>query len=391
MNDLAKILGIYDAKVKLKSINDHTISFYIYTDTKPHLCPHCNLYTSKVHDYRMQKIKDIPLHNKSCILFLNKRRYHCSGCGKHFYESYDFVSRYLHRTQRLTKFIAHSFYDSINIKHASIRANVSTHTVYKVLGTLNNSSDRIGEAISIDEFKGNVGTEKYQTIVVDPIKHKVLDILYSRKSTCLVEYFKSLDKSKRMNVKYFSCDMNKTFIDMAKTYFPNAKIVIDRYHFIRQVYWALENVRKNVQKNMSKTLRRYYKRSRHIITTRESILSEENKAALRLMLEYSEDLRKAHFIKELFIKLLDEKSYSKQRVLLHEWLLEVESSGIKEFNAAITAFRNNYKYILNSLKYRHISNGPTEGFNNKIKVLKRISYGVRNFKYFRNRILMATA
>ncbi|EIC97028.1 transposase family ISL3 helix-turn-helix domain protein, partial [Lachnoanaerobaculum saburreum F0468] len=172
MNDLAKILGIYDAKVKLKSINDHTISFYIYTDTKPHLCPHCNLYTSKVHDYRMQKIKDIPLHNKSCILFLNKRRYHCSGCGKHFYESYDFVSRYLHRTQRLTKFIAHSFYDLINIKHASIRANISTHTVYKVLGTLNNSSDR--------------------------------------------------------------------------------------YHFIRQVYWALENVRKNVQKNMSKTLRRYY-------------------------------------------------------------------------------------------------------------------------------------
>ena len=109
------------------------------------------------------------------------------------------------------------------------------------------------------------------------------------------------------------------------------------------------------------------------------------------MLEYSEDLRKAHFIKELFIKLLDEKSYSKQRVLLREWLLEVESSGIKEFNAAITAFRNNYKYILNPLKYRHISNGPTEGFNNKIKVLKRISYGVRNFTYFRNRILMVTA
>jgi len=52
-------------------------------------------------------------------------------------------------------------------------------SVYKVLGTLNNSSDRIGDAISIDEFKGNVGTKKYQTIVVDTIKHEVLDILYS--------------------------------------------------------------------------------------------------------------------------------------------------------------------------------------------------------------------
>jgi len=69
---------------------------------------------------------------------------------------------------------------------------------------------------------------------------------------------------------------------------------------------------------MSETLRRYYKRSRHIITARKSNLSEENKAALNLMLEYSEDLRKAHLIKELFIKLLDEKSYSQQRVLLRE-------------------------------------------------------------------------
>lgn len=154
------------------------------------------------------------------------------------------------------------------------------------------------EAISIDEFKGNTGTEKYQTIVVD------------------------------------------------------------RHHFIRQVYWAPENVRKNVQKSMSKTLRRYYKRIRYIITTRKSNLSDENKAVLNLMLEYSEDLSKAQFI--------------------------------KEFNAAITAFRNNYKCILNSLKYRHISNGPTEWFNNKIKVLKRISYGMHNFTYFMNKILMST-
>ena len=102
------------------------------------------------------------------------------------------------------------------------------------------------------------------------------------------------------------------------------------------------------------------------------------------MLEYSEDLRKAHFIKELFVDILDENSYSKQRTLFSEWLREVENSGIEEFRAAITAFRNNYKYILNSLKYRHISNG-------QIKVLKRISYGVQNFKYFRNRILMAMA
>ena len=86
--------------------------------------------------------------------------------------------------------------------------------------------------------------------------------------------------------------------------------------------------------------------------------------------------------------MLEENSYSKQRQLLREWLLEVESSGIKEFKAVITAFRNNYSYILNALKYRHISNGPTEGFNNKIKVLKRNAYGYTSFTHFRNRILL---
>ena len=61
MNDLAKILGINDAEVNIKSINDHAISFYIQTDIKTHSCPNCNVLTFKVHDYRIQKMKDIPM------------------------------------------------------------------------------------------------------------------------------------------------------------------------------------------------------------------------------------------------------------------------------------------------------------------------------------------
>ena len=181
--------------------------------------------------------------------------------------------------KKTSKWIASSFFDTLNIQQIANRANVSSHTVYQVLSTIHHSSN-LGEAISIDEFKGNVGTEKYQTIVVDPVKHRVFDVLYSRKGTCLVDYFKSLDQSKHMKVQYFSCDMNKTFIDLARIYFPNAKIVIDRYHFVRQVYWALENVRKGIQKRMLPSLRKYYKRSKSLITKRKAKLSNDNRAAL---------------------------------------------------------------------------------------------------------------
>ena len=108
----------------------------------------------------------------------------------------------------------------------------------------------------------------------------IFDVLYSRKGTCLVDYFKSLDQYKRTKVQYFSCDMNKTFIDLARIYFPNAKIVIDRYHFVRQVCWALENVRKRIQKRMLPSLRKYYKRSKSLITKRKAKLSNDNRAAL---------------------------------------------------------------------------------------------------------------
>ena len=130
-------------------------------------------------------------------------RSHFSHCGKHFYESYPFIAKYLHRTSRLTQWMASSFFDTLNIQQIANRANVSSHTVYQVLSTIHHSSSNLGEAISIDEFKGNVGTEKYQTIVVDPIKHRVFDVRYSRKGTCLVDYFKSLDQSKHMKVQYF--------------------------------------------------------------------------------------------------------------------------------------------------------------------------------------------
>ena len=66
---------------------------------------------------------------------------------------------------------------------------------------------------------------------------------------------------------------------------------------------------------MLPSLMKYYKRSKSLITKRKAKLSNNNRAALEWMLEYSEDLRKAHFIKVLFVDIFDEISYSKQGAL----------------------------------------------------------------------------
>ena len=116
--------------------------------------------------------------------------------------------------------------------------------------------------LAIDEFQGNTGHEKYNCILTDPKNGLVLDILPKRYSYYLTEYFHSFSKSERENVKYFISDMWKTYSDTAAVWFKNATQVVDKYHWIRQVIWAFENVRKQEQKKFSKTHRKYFKHER---------------------------------------------------------------------------------------------------------------------------------
>jgi len=254
------------------------------------------------------------------------------------------------------------------------------------LDTISNTIPSLPECISIDEFKGDTDAGKYQCILVDGKKHRILDILPDRTQSHLSAYFRELNRAERHRVKFFVCDMWQPYVDLAKAYFPNATIVIDKYHFIRYVTWAIENVRKSLQKTMPANLRKYYKRSRKLILTRYEKLKDENKKACDLMLLYNDDLRLAHYLKEWFYEICQSEKYSYQRTAFWDWIKTAGSSGITEFEKCAKTFRNWSWGILNAFKYRY-TNGPTEGYNNKIKVLKRISFGMKNFKRFRTRII----
>ncbi len=367
---------------------DKYVKFFLDTKPRPHTCPVCGNSTAKIHDYRWQTIKDLPFQLKNCYLVLHKRRYVCS-CGKKFYESYEFLPRYLHRTKRLTWKIADLLHETVSLKSVAKASNVSVTTVCRILDSIHYSCPPLKETVSIDEFKGNARTGKYQCILVNPEDHSIMDILPDRTQSHLASYFREIDRAQRLRVKYFVCDMWQPYVDLAHTFFPNAKVCIDKYHFIRQVTWAMEKVRKRLQKTMTITMRKYYKRSHKLRLTRYHKLKEENKKACDLMLLYNDDLRLAHWLKEKFYEICQDIRYSRQRRDFHDWIKIAESSGLKEFEKCADTYRRWSKEILNAFKYG-ITNGTTEGFNNKIKVLKRTSYGIQNFERFRTRILHST-
>lgn len=384
-NYIKDLLNLEDVIITKIVHADKSVKFFLDTKPKPHICPNCGNSTTKIHDYRWQTIKDLPFQLKDCYLVLHKRRYACS-CGKKFYESYEFLPKYLHRTKRLTWKIADLLRETTSLKSVAKTSNVSVATVCRILDSIHYSCPPFKEAVSIDEFKGNARTGKYQCILVNPKNHSIMDILPDRTQSHLTDYFRQIDRSQRLRIKYFVCDMWQPYVDLAHTFFPNAKVCIDKYHFIRQITWAMENVRKRLQKTMTITMRKYYKRSHKLLLTRYHKLKEENKKVCDLMLLYNDDLRLAHWLKERFYDLCQDTKYSRQRNDFYDWIKIAESSGLKEFEKCANTYRRWAKEILNAFKYG-ITNGTTEGFNNKIKVLKRISYGIRSFERFRTRIL----
>jgi transposase len=370
--------------------SDDRIEFHIKMKQKPHVCPKCGKLTSKIHDYRVQRIKDIPLWGKTTFIVLKKRRYICKHCGKKFYEYIYFLPRYHRMTNRLAFYILQYLKNQYSMKDIAKFTGVSITTVMRLLDTIGveTNYETLPEVISIDEFKGNSGGRKYHCIIVDPKERKILDILNDRKQENLSEYFKKFKD--RNKVKWVIIDMWRPFADIAKTYFKGAKIAIDKFHFTRYVYWAVENVRKRIQKELTANKRKYFKRSRKLFLAKYNTLTKEQREELEVMFWYSDDLRMAYLLKERFDKVLKCQTSEEAKRELKRWIQLAKESKIDEFIRCIQVFNRWFEEITNAFDIPY-TNSVTEGYNNKIKVLKRIAYGYRNFHRFRKRILYCNA
>lgn len=379
---IAKIVDLEDVIITKVEKDEGELHFYVELPVCDHVCPCCGQNTSYIHDYREQVIKDIPLGRKTYI-HLRKRRYVCRHCKKRFYEKNPFLARYHRTTTRLVAAVITAFRKLQPAKEIASQYNLSNTTALRYFDLVKYRCAKLPQVLSIDEFKGNAGGEKYQCILTDAEKKKIVDILPNRFEEDLIRYFKHFPN--RNDVEYFITDMNPHFKAVAQICFPKATIVADRYHVIRQVIWAMEKVRKAEQKLLSEKFRKYFKRSKYLLNKPLSKLSEEEKERLSLMLEIAPRLAHAYRLKNYFLLVMHSDPDDAPK-LLSDWLVMAENFNFKEFESCISAYHNWASEILNSIRLPW-SNGFTEGCNNKTKVLKRVCFGVQNFERFRNRIL----
>ncbi len=390
MNFNMNIPGLKEAIVEKTEEVDDRIALHISLPRKPHTCPKCGEKTTKVHDYRIQKIKHLKWFERLTVLFYKRRRYACT-CGKRFSEVSPFVDRYQRHSKECNQVMRIRAVKAKTFKEAGEVTGTSSSTIIRRFKDVAEKElakgVRLPKIIAIDEYKGDTDAGKFQLVIANAVTREPIDILPNRRKDTIKDYLYQYGADVEMVVM----DMNPSFKAAVKQALGRPLIIADRFHFCRYIYWAIDEVRRKAQQEWHPYDRKKCKRMRHVLYKRKEKLTEKQQWYLDRYLGMSEELKKAYELKEAYCEWFDwaktTSDVAEVKKELESFYRKVEVTQIPAFLKAIKTLENWQVEILNSFIFPY-SNGFLEGINNKTKVMKRNAYGFRSFAHFKAKILL---
>ncbi len=301
-------------------------------------------------------------------------------------EQLDFVTRYDRVTARLAAVVAQDC-EEASLKEVARRHNLDWKTVKEIdrahIKTLLPKLDNLQiRRLAIDEIAIMKG-HKYFTVIRDYDSGVAVKIFFGRGYEETAKALAGLGKDKLTKIKYVSLDMWDPYIKAVKEQCPNTQLIFDKFHVVKKVNEALDDVRRKEFAKAADEERIDVKRKRWIILSRENNLEPEQKETLIQLMKNNDRLYKAYLLKEQILSIFDDKISTFEKICdrIKSWLENILSNELEEFNA-VTKTIQNYMYgILNYFRYG-MTNAIAEGFNTKINVLKRRAYGYRDLEYF---------
>jgi transposase len=189
----------------------------------------------------------------------------------------------------------------------------------------------------------------------------------------------------RKSIRFVSIDMWAPYHQAARNKLPHAKVVVDRFHVMKQLNTRLTQLRTEYQKGGSPEMRSVIKGSRWLLVRNRCELSPREEDQLNKILELCPELRTLYLLKEEFRSIF-EKVHCRQKAarFLSAWMLKASYTGNKYLTKFITTLHNWWEEILNYFIER-ITNGFVEGLNGALRTIIRIAFGYRNFINFKLR------
>lgn len=396
---IRKLLNIPEYKViKIISVTDKEIHIRLEPyKRKRAICSHCRKVHQKGYHGRNKEImiRDLDIAERQVYLHISRRRYRCPEDGRIHVEDIPWVKLRSRVTKRFGVEINRLTSITTN-QEAGWYLDLDDESVYRtdkeILEEL--AEERLEPPptainISVDEVSYRK-YYRYLTNVIDTDKRLVIWNAKGRKKEVLNRYYEGIGGENCESIESVALDGAKHYISSTNKYAINALIVYDKFHAKQKLNQAVDSVRKvelrKARDNNDEELMELINcRQRFILLKNKKKLKEKEEKYLDKLYKINEPIYKAMLLKESFLQLYSYTDIEEAKEHLVNWINEAISSPLEAFKELAESFMTKIDYILNWFR-KKVSSAISEGFNNKIKRLKRMAYGYKDIDYFRLKI-----
>jgi len=244
------------------------------------------------------------------------------------------------------------------------------------------------QIIGIDELSIRKG-HTYRIIVSDLVRQRPIWFGGTDRSEASMDlFFEWLGEKKSRKVRLVVMDMWKPFRNACASYVHGAAVLYDKFHALRHLGEALDKVRRNEYARLRGEERKFIKGQRYTLLSHRENLSLDGKKALRTLLKANKRLQTAYLLKESFGQLWEYRREAWARKFFDNWCAALKGQKLEPFEKFARMIDRHWEGIAAyCLSENKVSLGFVEGLNNKIRVIQRRSYGLRDEEYLRLKIL----
>lgn len=387
MPRLDPILNLPDFTIKSVKKGYPLIVFEVCYKGKKQ-CAHCQSFEVRIKSSFIRQVRHHGIGDKPSLLKFQAHKFYCRCCKRYSNQRFGGIRPYQRSTELLQKQLFFQHSDGISQKRLAEQFRLGKATIERwyLIQTQREHKESVSSpcprVLGIDEHSFNK-KQGFVTTFCALRHHKIYDIAKGKKEIDLRSYLNTLKEKNRVSI--VCMDLSSSYRAMARKHFPNAKIVADRFHVVRLLHHQCLKVYRLIapdikfQRPLMTVLRRPY----HQLTPKQHQRQRklfDTYPALEAVYKFQCKLYRLLMIKTCKAK--------KVKRLLPQFLILINTLKKSPFKALSSLGRTFYSWreeIARMWRFSK-SNGITEGFHRKMKLIQRKAYGFRNFENYRRRV-----
>jgi transposase len=365
-------------------------------------CRKCGKWITKLHGRdEWVTIRHLPAFGRPTYLRYHPNRYQCRDC-----EGQPTTTQHLewHDAKSPHSFaydnhillqLVNSTVEDVGIKEGLSYESVAGALERRIEASVDWTMMADIEMLGLDEIALKKGQGNYVTLVTGRFcdgEIVILGVLPGHEKAVVVEFLRLIPQRILQTVQVVCCDLWEAYTEAVREEIPTARIVADRFHVARHYREAADQLRKQELHRLKKELAKeeYQKLNGSLRAFRKNAkdLNKEERKTLRSFFEHSASAKQAYDFREQLTDIFDMYLSKKQaQSKIQRWIQQVQKSGLQCFDSFLKLLNTWWEEITNYF-IRRENSGFVEGFNNKVKVLKRRCYGIFNLQHLFRRIYL---